>query len=115
MDEVMVTSSSIADVAEEMLDECEPVFPQTRESWGNGDVVPEGARARQYAAIHLCVPDSGVVWLDKMIRKSLRYKIAASVIPGLMCAQDITRTDRPGSFVSKAIEYAKVCVPDVDE
>ena len=31
---------------------------------------PEPLSPRAYAAIHLCVPDSGIEWLDEMIRKS---------------------------------------------
>jgi hypothetical protein len=29
---------------------------------------------REYAAIHLAVPESGTPWLDEMIRKSPRYQ-----------------------------------------
>jgi len=30
---------------------------------------------REYAAIHLAVPDSGTVWLDEMIKKSAKYTV----------------------------------------
>jgi 23S rRNA-/tRNA-specific pseudouridylate synthase len=29
---------------------------------------------REYAAIHLAVPESGTEWLDEMIRKSPQYR-----------------------------------------
>lgn len=57
--------------------------PQSHTFWttsnargGNGDSLPTKDRefailtAQQYAAIHLKVPDSGLEWLDEMIRKS---------------------------------------------
>jgi len=37
---------------------------------------------RQYAAIHLCVPDSGDQWLDDMIKKALRYRFATAALQG---------------------------------
>ena len=44
-----------------------------REQWG-------GMSLRQYAAIHLRVPDSGVDWLDEMIRKAQRDELAAKAM-----------------------------------
>jgi hypothetical protein len=35
---------------------------------------------RQYAAIHLCVPDSGEGWLDDMIRKAQRDRLAGQAL-----------------------------------
>jgi hypothetical protein len=57
-----------------------PAFPV-----GNGwhqdtrgsTVEAAGMTLRQYAAIKLRVPDSGVDWLDEMIRQSLRDDLAA--------------------------------------
>jgi hypothetical protein len=40
----------------------------------------DGMTLRQYAAIKLCVPDSGTDWLDDMIRKSNRDCFAAAAI-----------------------------------
>jgi len=49
-----------------------PAFP----SHGSmGEVAQEGMTLRQYAAIHLKVPDSGTDWLDEMIKKSAQYGI----------------------------------------
>lgn len=39
------------------------------------DPYSAGMTLRQYAAIHLKVPDSGSDWLDDMIRKSVLYGI----------------------------------------
>lgn len=43
----------------------------------------DGMTLRQYAAIKLCVPDSGTDWLDKMIRESLRNEMAAKAMQGM--------------------------------
>ncbi len=43
---------------------------------------------RQYAAIHLCVPDSGEKWLDDMITQSLRDKFAAAALQGMLADPD---------------------------
>ncbi|WP_368655437.1 hypothetical protein ABRY94_11940 [Castellaniella ginsengisoli] len=40
-----------------------------------------GMSLRQYAAIKLRVPDSGIDWLDDMIRQSLRDEAAAKAMP----------------------------------
>jgi len=34
---------------------------------------PEGMSLRAYAAIHLRVPDSGIEWLDRMIRQARKF------------------------------------------
>lgn len=55
-----------------------PAFPQHVAFNSNGEAVTAGLyfaegpgmTIRQYAAIHLCVPDSGLPWLDEMIQKS---------------------------------------------
>ena len=39
---------------------------------------------RQYAAIHLQVPDSGEPWLDDMIRQSLRDYFAGQALAGML-------------------------------
>lgn len=38
---------------------------------------------REYAAIHLRIPDSGTEWLDKMIAKAERRDIAAKAMQSL--------------------------------
>jgi hypothetical protein len=38
---------------------------------------------RAYAAIKLCVPDSGLDWLDDMIRQAQRDRFAGQAIAGL--------------------------------
>ena len=40
--------------------------------------------SKEYAAIHLCVPDSGNDELDAMIKRAQRERIAGKIISGLM-------------------------------
>jgi hypothetical protein len=49
-----------------------PAFPHIDSGCGRFE---EGMTLRQYAAIHLKVPDSGTDWLDEMIKKSAQYGI----------------------------------------
>jgi hypothetical protein len=39
---------------------------------------------RQYAAIKLCVPDSGLDWLDDMIRQAQRDWFAGQALAGII-------------------------------
>jgi hypothetical protein len=39
-----------------------------------------GMSLRQYAAIKLCVPDSGLDWLDDMIRQAQRDRFAGQAL-----------------------------------
>jgi hypothetical protein len=56
-----------------------PAFPMGYHPEGN-NADHFGMTLRQYAAIKLCVPDSGADWLDDMIRKSNRNHFAAHAI-----------------------------------
>ena len=79
-----------------------PAFPTTErvefhEDLGSGKpgcreyMASSGMDLRQYAAIKLRVPDSGLDWLDEMIRKSLRDELAgkAMQIPYLISEQGL--------------------------
>lgn len=60
-----------------------PAFPCTQwEDRGgvNFGSAHDGMTLRQYAAIHLCVPDSGVDWLDEMIERARHDKFAAHAL-----------------------------------
>lgn len=43
-----------------------------------------GLTPRQYAAIHLCVPDSGLDWLDAMIDRARRDEFAEKAMVALV-------------------------------
>ena len=61
----------------------EPVFARTPNQYVSGN---KGITARDYAAIKLCIPNTGVEWLDDMIRQSLRDKFIAHALEGLCAA-----------------------------
>ena len=46
----------------------------------------KGMSLRTYACLHLGVPQTGVDWLDALIRKGQRQKVAGMVLPGLLAA-----------------------------
>ncbi len=50
------------------LDDGGPAFPHDADSCDDCGARQEGMSLRQYAAIHLKQPDSGIDWLDEMIR-----------------------------------------------
>lgn len=53
-------------------------------SWGtipSGEMKLDEGFIRICAAVHLCVPDSGVDWLDEMIRRSLYEGFARQAMP----------------------------------
>lgn len=66
-----------------LLNDGGPAFPTTPVSHGYDPISPgagtgcsTGMTLRQYAAIKLCVPDSGTTWLDEMIKQSLKDRFA---------------------------------------
>ena len=61
-----------------------PAFPV-----GSGDMRdPTGMTLRQYAAIKLKVPNSGVDWLDEMINQSLKNDFASKAMAIMWDAYD---------------------------
>jgi hypothetical protein len=74
-----------------------PAFPRDHAHDGHN-----GMTLRQYAAIKLKVPESGLDWLDEMINKSLRNDLAAMAMP--MLAEE---------FYSHNQELANGTVPDL--
>jgi len=81
-----------------------PAFPQSSEwqndmeahnnnpeNYGMPSPYGNGMTLRQYAAIHLKVPNSGDEWLDEMIATSVRNDLAARAMEGVL-AIDSTST-----------------------
>ncbi|WP_186056528.1 hypothetical protein [Burkholderia gladioli] len=60
-----------------------PAFPRAIQRWNDSFENVEGMTLRQYAAIKLRVPDSGIDWLDDMIRTSMQDEFAAKAMQGL--------------------------------
>lgn len=67
------------------IDNGGPAFPLAEE-WLNGMEQNNGMTLRTYAAIKLRVPESGIDWLDDMIRKAQRDELAGQALAGI-CSQ----------------------------
>jgi hypothetical protein len=80
-----------------------PAFPQSSEwqndmeahnnnpeNYGMPSPYGNGMTLRQYAAIHLKVPNSGDEWLDEMIAASVRNDLAAKAMPSFLVADGTT-------------------------
>lgn len=66
----------------------EPAFPHEFK-YGDGTVQRcEGMSLRQYAAIHLRVPNSGTDWLDAMIVEAKRDELAAKAMQSYLLDKD---------------------------
>lgn len=63
----------------------------------NGVPLSPGMTMRQYAAIHLNVPESGCDWLDEMIIKSNKDDLATNAIQGF-CANPSAMPQRQEHF-----------------
>ena len=59
-----------------------------------------GMTVRQYAAIHLCVPDSGDADLDAMIRRAQRERLAGKIIMGLVTNPNDEPSIEPNIFTT---------------
>jgi hypothetical protein len=63
---------------------------------------------RAYAAIKLCVPDSGLDWLDDMIRQAQRDRFAGQALAGILgggFADTIPHDDLNGGRDAAAFAY----------
>jgi hypothetical protein len=54
------------------------------------DAAYHGFTKREYAAIHLCVPDSGNADLDAMIRRAQRERLAGKIVAAIVSSTDRT-------------------------
>lgn len=61
-----------------------PAFPLVIEEEGCLTQVNKGMSLRAYAAIKLCVPDSGLPWLDDMIRQARHDRFAGQALAGVL-------------------------------
>ena len=76
----------------EKLNDGGPAFPRQPVTYEIGGVTvicapgSPGMSLRQYAAIHLRMPNSGEDWLDDMIREAQRNEFAGQALVGLLSA-----------------------------
>lgn len=84
-----------------------PAFPQhSVNPISGGNSVKGGLTARQYAAIHLCVPRSGDEWLDDMIRDAQRDRFAMAALGGLLGNAKVRGPDEDVAKASRAFAAA---------
>ena len=65
-------------------------FPGSKVLDNHGFTLEEATRGmtlREYAAIKLRVPESGIDWLDDMIKKSKRDEFAGMALPALIALE----------------------------
>jgi hypothetical protein len=83
-----------------------PAFPaQPIYRYPDGTTISQnqgGMTLRQYAAIKLCVPDSGLPWLDEMIVQSNRERLAAAALKVIL---EDPRTRIPQDYVALNAYY----------
>lgn len=85
---------------------------------GVATAMSDGMTLRQYAAITLCVPESGEPWLDDMIRKAQRDRFAGQALASMLATpQDVgastygTAAELSYSFADAMLE-ARAPAPD---
>jgi hypothetical protein len=90
-----------------MIDTSRPAFPFHPYKYSDGDLNPgsDGMTLRQYAAIHLKVPNSGTDWLDDMIRQSLKNEFAAKAMQGML-ADPTVRSIKDKASIYACSAYA---------
>lgn len=77
------------------IDDGGPAFPQSEHSactFFDGGKTCDGMSLRAYAAIKLRVPESGVDWLDDMIRRAKRDEFAGQALIGI-CQSEMGETE----------------------
>lgn len=83
-------------------------FP-SQHSDGDGIRWHDGMTLRQYAAIHLRVPNSGTDWLDEMIVSSVRQELAAKAMSGQLAfspPDPFKKFHQPEDVARVAYEFA---------
>ena len=65
-----------------------------------------GLTARQYAAIALCVPNSGTEWLDEMINKRRRDEFAKAAIASYLATRHLNNPAPQEVFAASSFRMA---------
>jgi len=93
-----------------------PAFPSGDGVHAAGPCHHYGITVREYAAIHLRVPNSGTDWLDEMIRESQRDVLAGQAMDAMvgLCSEtnrDTRQPERNNDCVG-AMDFTR---PNMDE
>lgn len=83
-------------------------FPCLERGGSGLELTDAGMTLRQYAAIKLRIPDSGIDWLDKMIVKSKRDDLAAQALQGMLADSDLQGA--PMEFAERAYTLASAAL-----
>lgn len=94
-----------------------PAFPTGHEdAYG---FMSDGMTLREYAAIHLRVPNSGKAWLDEMIEVANRNDVAATALNGIIASphsfENVERNGKANSIsemVKVAVAFADVMLAE---
>ena len=79
----------------------------------NSSKQPQGLTAREHAAIALRVPDSGMDWLDAMIRTSLRQEFAKAAMQAY--AASSPDAFDPDAIVQMALRQADALLAELEK
>lgn len=102
----------------------DPAFPRSgfeaslSASSGTDTLPQDGMTLQQYAAIKLKVPNSGIEWLDDMIRESLRNDFAAAALSGWLASygpdaeHPTTSINRGANTAANAFKLAEQMCPE---
>jgi hypothetical protein len=82
------------------------VVPNSHYATGQVEYGTNGMTLRQYAAIHLKRPQSGLPWLDEMIEQARRDAFAGQALQGLLAKLPlIDQTGEHGVKVEDKVGY----------
>jgi hypothetical protein len=87
-----------------------PAFPIPEQQFTDGVMIVskqghDGMSLRTYAAIKLRVPNSGIAWLDDMIREAKRDEFAGQALAGI-CASGPTKAWHDAAIAREAFNLA---------
>ncbi len=93
-----------------------PAFPfQFDQTYEQNFGHEEGMTVRQYAAIHLRVPESGDDWLDAMIRKANLRDTAAQAMAGMLGGETEDSAFSEDVAADRARRMAEAVLRETDE
>jgi len=93
----------------------EPAFPSSTDRADEGFVGYFGISARDYACIHLKVPETGKDWLDAIITKAERRELAAAALTGLLSHSGGLLDSQLYRLVEHAYDCADACLREKEK
>jgi len=94
---------------ENKIEDGGPAFPVVRMPLDPDTILNHpGMSLRQYASIHLKVPQSGLPWLDEMINEARRDAFAGQALAGLLADPSVTASEK--CVAISAMDYADAMI-----